>query len=91
MSSDAKKLLKKNEQLNQLDAARVSSHVQRADGEWIVNTLVLEGYAVPFKYKRKKMYRSLQGAYVNLTYYPETEQVAGMDFEMMKVVRVRRS
>jgi hypothetical protein len=91
MSSDAKKLLQKNARLNQLDGVKVSSHVQREKDDWIINTLVLEGYSVPFKYKRKKMYRSLQGGYVNLTYYPDTEQVAGMDFEIMRVVRVRRS
>lgn len=91
MSSDAKKLLQKNARLNQLDGVKVTSHVQRAKGDWIINTLVLEGYSVPFKYKRQKLYRSLQGGYVNLTYYPDNEQVAGMDFEIMKVVRVRRS
>lgn len=52
---------------------------------------MLEGCTVPFKYKRKKRYRSLQGAQVNLTYYPEVETVAGIDFEQMKVVRIRRS
>lgn len=91
MKSDVKKLLRKNEQLNQLDAVKVVSHVQRDSGEWVKNTLMLEGYDVPFKYNRKKKYRNLEGAPVNLTYYPETEQVAGMDFEIMKVVRLRRS
>ena len=91
MKSDVDKLLKKNEKLNQLDGVKVTSHVQRESGDWIINTLMLEGYDVPFKYKRTKTYRSLQGAPVNLTYYPQTESVAGMDFETMKVVRVRRS
>ena len=91
MSSDAKKLLAKDDKLNQLDSVKVSSHVQRESGEWFINTLMLEGYSVPFKYKRKKLYKDLKGAYVNLTYYPDTEQVAGMDFELMKVVRIRRS
>lgn len=91
MASDLDKLLKKNRQLNQLDLQKVVSHVQREHDGWILNTVMLEGYEVPFKYSRKKAYRSLQGARVNLTYYPQTEQVAGLDFEIMKVVRIRRS
>lgn len=91
MSSDVDKLLKKNEKLNQLDGVKVLSHVQRDDEGWVLNTLMLEGYDVPFKYRRKKLYKSLEGAPVNLTYYPELEKVAGMDFETMKVVRIRKS
>jgi hypothetical protein len=91
VKSDVNKLLKKNERLNQLDSVKVISHVQRESGEWIINTVMLEGYEVPFKYKRQKLYRSLQGARVNLTYYPETEVVAGLEFETMKVVRIRVS
>lgn len=91
MKSNVNKLLKKNEQLNQLDAVKVTSHVQRASGDWFINTLMLQGYDVPFKYSRKKKYRDLKGTSVNLTYYPQTEQIAGMDFEFMKVVRLRRS
>ena len=91
MKSDVNKLLKKNQNLNQLDAVKVTSHVQRMSGDWFLNTLMLQDYDVPFKYKRKKKYRDLKGASVNLTYYPESEQIAGMDFEFMKVVRIRRS
>ena len=91
MKSDVDKLLKKNNKLNQIDAVKVLSHVQREKGDWFLNTLMLDGYDVAFKYNRKKLYRSLQGASVNLTYYPQTEQVAGLDFEYMKVVRIRRS
>lgn len=93
MKSDVEKLLKKNEKLNQLDAVKVISHVQREvdEGDWILNTLMLEGYDVPFKYKRKKLYKSLEGAPVNLTYYPQIEKVAGMEFEVMKVARIRKS
>jgi len=91
MKSDVKKLLKKNEKLNQLDGIKVTSHVQRESGDWFLNTLMLEGYTIAFKYNRKKLYRNLEGASVNLTYYPDTENVAGMDFEYMKVVRIRRS
>ena len=91
MKSDVDKLLKKNRQLNQLDSAKVVSHVQREKGDWILNTLMLQGHDVAFKYNRKKRYKSLEGAAVNLTYYPESEQVAGLEFEYMKVVRIRRS
>ena len=91
MASNVDKLLKKNEKLNQLDGVKVTSHVQRESDGWVVNTLVLEGYDVPFKYRRKKQYKSLEGAPVNLTYYPELDKVAGMDFETMKVVRIRKS
>jgi hypothetical protein len=89
--SDAKKLLKKHGQLNQLDMAVVVSHVQRDKDDWVLNTLILEGYDVPFRYRRKTVYKSLKGARVNLTYYPETQSIAGIDFEMMNVVRIRRS
>jgi len=91
MKSDVGKLLKNHPRLNQLDGVKVTSHVQRERGEWQVNTLMLEGYEVAFKYSRKKRYQNLEGASVNLTYYPDTETVAGMEFEYMKVVRLRRS
>ncbi len=91
MNSQTKKLLEKNQKLNQLDGARVLSHVQRDSGEWVLNTLMLEGYDVPFKYSRTKRYRSLEGAPVNLTYYPQSTTIAGIEFESMKVVRIRRS
>jgi len=91
VKSEVNKLLKKNEKLNHLDSVKVTSHTQRESGDWLINTLMLEGYTVAFKYSRKKKYRSLQGASVNLTYYPDIEKVAGIDFEIMKVVRIRRS
>ena len=92
MKSDVDKLLQKNDQLNHLELVKVVSHVQREveEDDWVINTLMLEGYDVPFKYRRKKKYRSLQGAPVNITYYPQIEQVAGMDIEVMKVVRIRK-
>ncbi len=90
VKSNVNKLLQKNQKLNQLDSVKVISHVQRETKEWIKNTLMLEGYDVPFKYSRKDKYKDLKGARVNLTYYPQTEQVAGMEFEYMKVVRIRR-
>ena len=89
--SDARKLLKKHEQLNQLDGVKVLSHVQRDKDDWMLNTIMLEGYEVPFQYRRKTVYKSLAGGRVNLTYYPETKSIAGVDFEIMNVVRIRRS
>lgn len=91
MKSESDKLLKTHGQLNQLNSVKVTSHVQRDSGDWVINTLMLEGYDVPFKYSRKQHYKSLQGALANLTYYPQMETVAGMEFEVMTVVRIRRS
>ena len=84
-------LVSKHQNLTQTDGAKVVSHVQREEGDWYHNTLMIEGCEVPFKYKRKKGYKSLQGARVNLTYYTDNEEVAGMEFEVMRVVRIRRS
>ncbi|MET0046484.1 MAG: hypothetical protein ABW066_01730 [Sedimenticola sp.] len=89
MTSDPNRLLKRHEKLVHSEMRKVTSHVQREDGEWIINTIMIEGYDVPFKYKRRKMYRSTVGQRVNLTYYLATETVAGMPFEVMKVVRIK--
>ena len=62
MKNPADKLLKKNPQLTHSEMMKVTSHVQREDGEWIINTLMIENVDVPFKYKRKKPYKSLVGA-----------------------------
>lgn len=70
---------------------KVASHVQREQGDWLVNTVMLEGCDVPFKYKRQKKYKNLKGAYVDVTYYPDVEQVAGIDMEVMHVVKIYRS
>ena len=89
MQSDPKKLLKKHNNLTQSDMFKVTSHIQRRDGDWIINTIMVEGYEVPFKFKRKEEYKNVKGARVNLTYYPEVETVAGLEFEIMKVVRIK--
>ncbi|MFV2005442.1 MAG: hypothetical protein ACC650_09555 [Gammaproteobacteria bacterium] len=83
------KLLKTHQGLTHSERVKVVSHVQRDTKEWILNTLMIEGYEVPFKYKRKKMYKNVQGQRVNLTYYPAKETVAGIDMEIMKVVRIK--
>ncbi len=89
MKTDPEKLLKKHEQLVHSDHVKVTSHVQREKGDWFLNTLMIEGCEVPFKYKRAKKYKDLQGQRVNLTYYPSVEILAGIEFEVMNVVRVR--
>ena len=89
MKSDPDKLLKKHKNLVHSEMLKVTSHVQRQDDDWIINTLMIEGYDVPFKYKRQKAYKNIKGARVNLTYYPDVEVVAGMEFEVMKVVRIK--
>ena len=48
--SEIKKLLTKHQQLNQLDMTKVTSHVQREKDDWVLNTIILEGYDVPFQY-----------------------------------------
>lgn len=89
--NSAQKLIKKHDKLVHSEHMKVSSHVQRECDDWIVNTLILDNIDVPFKYKRKKLYKSLQGQRVNLTYYPETEVVAGFDIEVMSIVRIKIS
>ena len=91
MQSEPKKLIKKHDKLIHSENMKVASHVQRQekDSEWITNTLMIEGYDVPFKYKRNKQYKNIKGARVNLTYYPETENVAGFEMEIMNVVRIK--
>ena len=89
MHSSPKKLLQAHANLVHSEMMKVSSHVQRESGDWFINTLMLEGIAVPFRYRRKERYRSLQGQRVNLTYYRSSETVAGMEMEVMKVVRVK--
>jgi hypothetical protein len=89
MKSSAKKLIKKHPHLTHTDMAKVVSHVQRAKGDWILNSIMIEGCDVPFKYRRRERYKNLKGQRVNLTYYPDTETVAGMVFDYMKLVRIK--
>lgn len=91
MRSEAERLLVKHHELVHSDMQKVVSHVQRPTAEWILNTLMIEGYDVPFQYKRKQKYKNLRGACVNLTYYTSTRDVAGLQVEVMNVVRIKRS
>ncbi|KFZ38418.1 hypothetical protein HR45_02940 [Shewanella mangrovi] len=72
------------------DHCTVLSHTQRDEGEWVQHTLMLENNETPFRFRRSKKYRSLKGSRVNVDYYPQTTLVAGMEFETMKVVRIKR-
>lgn len=89
MQTNPEKLLKKHRQLVHSDMLRVTSHVQRTRGDWIVNTLMVEGCTAPFRFRRKQPYRNLKGQRVNLTYYSCSETVGGVEFEIMNVVRIR--
>lgn len=90
MQSDAKKLVEKNAKLIHSELVKVVSHTQRDKDDWVLHSIMIEGCDVPFKFKRKGNYKSLKGARVNITYYPVEEKVAGIPFEIMKVVRITR-
>ena len=89
MKNVVDKLLNRHKLLVHSERKRVASHAQRKDGSWIINTVMLEGYSVPFRFKRKNSYKNLKGMFVNMTYYPNIETIAGIEVEVMKVVRIR--
>jgi len=89
MNTDSKKLLKMHQELTHSEAQKVLSHVQRDTRDWIINTIMIEGCEVPFRFKRKTCYKNIKGQRVNLTYYPTKENVAGMELEVMNVVRIK--
>lgn len=92
MQTDPDKLIKKHDKLTQSDHQKVVSHTQREKGDWFINSLMIEGCDIPFKYKRPQKYKTFtKGQRVNLTYYPEKELIAGLEFEYMKVVRIKIS
>lgn len=91
MKSDPQQLIDDHKELVHSEMMKVTSHVQRKSGEWIINSIMLEGCDIPFKFKRKAKYKNIKGQRVNLTYYSATETVAGIDFEVMNVVRIRVS
>lgn len=91
MRSDPEKLIEKNAELTHSTLMKVVSHVQRDQGDWVLHSLMIQGCDVPFKFKRKSRYQSLKGARVNITYYAAKETVAGIAFEVMRVVRIKRA
>lgn len=90
-NKEPEKLIKKHEKLIHSEMMKVTSHVQREKDGWFLNTLMVDNCDAPFKYKRKKKYKNLQGQRVNLTYYANTENIAGMEMEIMSVVRIKVS
>jgi hypothetical protein len=84
-----KSLTEKHPELTHSEQQNVVSHVQRETDDWYLNTIMLKGVNVPFKYRRKKLYKSLQGQQVNITYYPANETIAGFEIEIMKIVRIK--
>jgi hypothetical protein len=86
-----KKLLDKHQELIHSENVKVVSHVQREIDDWWQHTIMIQDCDTPFKFKRKKQYKNLRGASVNLTYYIDAQEVAGIPFEVMKVVRLKRS
>jgi hypothetical protein len=89
--SDTDKLLEKHDKLIHSEDVKVTSHVQRKDGDWYINTIMIENVNCPFKFKRKKHYRALIDHRVNITYYADYEVVAGFEIEVMKIVRIKIS
>jgi hypothetical protein len=84
-----KDLLKAHEKLVHSENVTVISHVQREQDEWFINTLMIKDCDTPFKYKRKKAYKSLTKQQVNMTYYMSVEMIAGFEIEVMSIVRIK--
>jgi len=84
-----KDLLKTHEKLVHSENVTVISHVQREQDEWFINTVMIKGCDTPFKYKRKKAYKSLTKQQVNMTYYTSVETIAGFEMEVMNIVRIK--
>ncbi len=92
MQSDPTKLIKTHKELTHSEMKKVVSHSQREKDGWFINSIMIEDCDTPFKYKRKTLYKKLnKGQRVNITYYPQIETVAGLEFETMKVVRIKVS
>lgn len=91
MKSESEKLVKKHQELIHTDNLKVISHVQREEDDWFINTIMFENIDVPFKYKRKQLYKSLVSNRVNVTYYVSTEKIAGFKIEVMNIVRIKIS
>ena len=89
MKSPVELMLQKHNQLVHCELMQVTSHVQRFNGECMLNTLMVDGYDCPFKYHRKYKYRNLKGKRVDLTYYPTIEVIAGFEVDIMKVVQIK--
>jgi len=90
MKTTLDKKLKEHDALIHSEALTVVSHIQREQDDWVINTIMINDVNVPFKYKRKKMYKSLVKSQVNISYYCATESIAGFEIDVMNVVRIKR-
>ena len=88
-NKQVKKLIEQHKKLVHTEHIKVLSHQQRESDDWFINTLMLENVDIPFKYKRKKRYKNLQGQRINITYYPDSEKIASFDIEILKIVRIK--
>jgi hypothetical protein len=89
MKSPVDTMLQKHNQPVRCELMQVASHVQRFNGECMLNTLIMDGYDCPFKYCRKYKYQNLKGKRVALSYYPTIEIIAGFEVGIMKVVQIK--
>ena len=90
MKSQLDKMLTTHDKLVHSEGVKIISRTQRDVEEWVQHTVMIEGCDAPFKFRRPKKFKCLKGNRVNMTYYPETEKVAGFEIEVMKVVRIKR-
>ena len=88
-TKEVKKLISDHKELTHSEAVTVISHVQREQDDRFINTVMINGCSAPFKYKRKKLYKSLTKQQVNITYYPSIETIAGFEIETMNVVWIK--
>ncbi len=92
MISEPEKLIKAHQKLIHSEMKSVLSHTQREKDDWFINSIMISDCNVPFKFKRKTRYKKInKGQHINLTYYQDTEIVAGLEFEVMRVVRIKLS
>ncbi len=89
MKSPVDSTLQKHQELVHCALMQVNSHVQRFNGECVLNTLMMDGYDCPFKYCRDYKYQNLEGKQVELSYYPAIELIAGLEVDIMKVVQIK--
>ena len=83
MQSDPQKLLKKNQNLTHSEMQKVVSHVQRDDDDWVINTVMIEGCDVPFKFKRKEQYKNLNSNQLAKEFEKNTE----IEAELYQVIK----
>ncbi|MGL4835142.1 MAG: hypothetical protein ACRCXH_12080, partial [Shewanella sp.] len=66
MNKAVKKMLANHERLIHSDGVTVLSHTQREKGDWVQHTVMVENCDVPFKFRRVKKYKSLQGQKISV-------------------------